>query len=199
MRQGATTLKRFIPLLIGHGLLWVIFAREAVVQPALTEYIKVLRDEARVQAPQMRQEQPERRESGSDVVERDSSRMATVFINSGIFRPLMIIQLLLFQTTNLLAPAYFAYVIHKLQYARSPAPIIAVFSFFLGAFLPAFSLVWASEAFYSVMHYAMLGLWYPLVVALMIYSAQDRLEAQPERLGADHGHRRGVQRSTTRQ
>ena len=193
-------MKQFIPLLIGHAILWVIFAREAVLQPGLTDYIKVQRVEARVQAEQMRQDQPERRrEYGSDVVEWDSSIAATAFINSDIFRPLMIIQLLLFQTTNLLAPAYFAYVTHKLQYARSRAPIIAVFCFFLGAFLPSFSLVWASEAFYGVMHYAMLGLWYPLVVAVMIYSAQDRLGAQPERLGADHRRRRSVPRSTTRQ
>lgn len=187
--------------MIGHAILWLVFAREAFFQDHLTQYIEVYRAEARIRAQQApRPNAPPKSEyRDSEDVEIDRSKAVTAFVDSEKFRPLMVVQLLLFQTTNLLAPAYFAFVTHKLRYARSRAPIHAMVVYFSFAFIPAIAMPFASIFFYSMFHFAMFGLWYPLVIAVMIYSAQDRLEAQPERLGADRKRQRGVPRSTTRQ
>ena len=189
---------RFAPLVIGHAILWLVFAHEALYQGQLSEYIQMRRSEAHVKARPV-----ERRPGQYGTVDESANdgqyatTAATMFLDSDKFRPLMVLQLLLFQSTNVIGPAYFAYVTHKLRYARSRGPIYAVLIFFVGAFVPAVCMPFWSSIFYSLFHYAMFGLWYPLVVAVMIYSAQDKLEAQPERLGADRQRRRGVPGSST--
>ena len=106
---------RFLPLLLVHALVWLAFLSEAFMHGRVNDYIKWQRDN-------LKQESNARLSSGQDG-ENEPGGHRRKFVETSLFRPALIVQLLAFQTTNVMGVFYVTYVTRKLRYARSHAPI----------------------------------------------------------------------------